>query len=105
MSSVDSVQTLGQIFLPLNINGYTIDTSKPPHYYYFILDTGAGMSAVDQKIATNLQLFKIGQTELAGTAGVLQVPLVQVDTLTPLRRLEIVDSLWVSSYYPRFKPV
>jgi len=83
---VDSVQELGQIFLPLGIN-----SSATP--YYFILDTGAGMSAIDQKLADDLVLPVIGQTELAGTAGVLEVPLKQIDSLTPLRRLIPIPEL------------
>lgn len=89
MPQVDSVQDLGQVFLPLIINNNG-NTAQP---YYFILDTGAGMSAIDQQIADKLQLPTIGQTELAGTAGVLQVPIKQMDAITPLRRVQPVSQL------------
>jgi hypothetical protein len=54
--------------------------------YYFILDTGAGMSAVEEKVSAELGLPTIGRTELAGTAGVLDVPLKQLDSVAPQRR-------------------
>ncbi len=88
MPSVDSVQELGQVFLPMSLNG-----SRTAPYYYFILDTGAGMSAVDQKVAEDLGLPTLGYTELAGTAGVLNVPIKQFDALAPLRRLVPVEEL------------
>lgn len=87
MPQVDSIQHSGQVFLPLQLN----DSTFPPHY--FILDTGAGMSAIDQKLAEQLNLPELGQTELAGTAGVSQVPLKQIDHLTPLRRMRPVNEL------------
>lgn len=86
MAVIDSVQHLGQIFLPMSLN-----KDHEPHY--FILDTGAGMSAVDKSLAANLALPKLGQTELAGTAGVLNVPLVQLDTIGPMRRVRPVPLL------------
>lgn len=45
MPQVDSIQELGQVFVPLAINVNIF----PPHY--FILDTGAGLSAVDANLA------------------------------------------------------
>lgn len=86
MTTVDSVQHLGQIFLPMYLNEDT-----EPHY--FILDTGAGMSAIDKSLAEKLTLPKLGQTELAGTAGVLQVPLMHIDTIGPLCRVLPVPHL------------
>ncbi|NWJ44334.1 MAG: clan AA aspartic protease [Chloroflexi bacterium] len=87
MPQVDSIQELGQFFLPLAINGSTF----PPHY--FILDTGAGMSAIDVSLAQSLNLTTIGYAELAGTAGVINVPIKQIDTLAPLRRMLPVTEL------------
>ncbi len=86
MPQIDSVQDLGQVFLPVSINGYL----EP---YYFILDTGAGMSAIDENIAQTLNLPTIGKTELAGTAGVLDVPIKQLNSITPLRRVRAVPEL------------
>jgi len=54
--------------------------------YYFIMDTGAGMSAVEEKVANELRLPVMGRTELAGTAGILDVPLKQIDAVAPQRR-------------------
>lgn len=90
MTQVDSVQERGQVFVPLSINGR-------PEPYYFILDTGAGMSAVDQTVADTLQLPTIGHTELAGTAGTLDVTIRQFDALAPMRRVRAVPELTLHS--------
>jgi hypothetical protein len=70
---------LGQVFLPMKLN----NRSEP---YYFIMDTGAGMSAVEEKVANELRLPIMGRTELAGTAGILEVPIKQLDAVAPQRR-------------------
>jgi hypothetical protein len=85
MPQVDSVQDRGQVFLPLSLNG------SYPHY--FLLDTGAGVSAIDEKVARHLDLPEVGKVELAGTAGILQVSQVRIARLTPLRRVRPVDEL------------
>lgn len=86
MPQIDSIQERGQVFVPVSLNAQ-------PQPYYFILDTGAGMSAIDQQIAGALHLPTIGHTELAGTAGVQEVPIMQLDAITPLRRLRPVTEL------------
>jgi hypothetical protein len=78
MPIVDSVYERGQFFLPLSLNG-----SGPQ---YFIFDTGAGVSAVDATLADELGLHKIAHTELAGTAGVLEVDQVRIARVHPLCR-------------------
>ena len=60
MAIVDCVYERGQFFLPLSLNG-----SGPQ---YFIFDTGAGVSAVDEALSDELGLPKVAHTELAGTA-------------------------------------
>jgi hypothetical protein len=85
MPIVDCVHDRGQFFLPLHLNG------SGPHH--FILDTGAGVSAVDLKLAAALDLPTVSHTELAGTAGVMTVNQVRVQRLTPLRRGRAVDEL------------
>ncbi|MBN9388219.1 MAG: aspartyl protease family protein [Chloroflexi bacterium] len=79
MPQIDAIQELGQVFLPMMLN-------NRPEPYYFIMDTGAGMSAVEEKVAEELGLPTIGKTELAGTAGVLNVPIKQFDSVSPRRR-------------------
>jgi hypothetical protein len=78
MPVVDCVYERGQFFLPLALNG------AAPHY--FIFDTGAGVSAVDSALAVELGLPKVAHTELAGTAGVMQVDRVRLACATPLSR-------------------
>src|SRR5205814_4555798 len=78
MPIVDSVYERGQFFVPLSLNG-----SGPQ---YFIFDTGAGVSAVDDALADELELPKIAHTELAGTAGVLTVDQVRIARIMPLCR-------------------
>ena len=78
MPIVDCVYERGQFFLPLSLNG-----SGPQ---YFIFDTGAGVSAVDATLADELGLPKIAHTELAGTAGVLEVDQVRIGRIMPLCR-------------------
>lgn len=63
MPIVDSRYDRGQLFNPLSLNG-----SMPHH---FIVDTGAGISAIDAQLACDLQLPTIAHTELAGTGGLL----------------------------------
>ncbi len=86
MSQVDSIQELGQVFLPLCINGR-------PEPYYFILDTGAGMSGFDAAMATALNLPTLAHTELAGTAGTLTVPMKQFNSISPMRRVKPIPEL------------
>jgi hypothetical protein len=78
MPIVDCVYERGQFFLPLSLNG-----SGPQ---YFIFDTGAGVSAVDAALADELGLPKIAHTELAGTAGVMEVDQVRIARIMPLSR-------------------
>jgi Aspartyl protease len=85
MPIVDSVYERGQFFVPLSLNG-----SGPQ---YFIIDTGAGVSAVDAAVATELGLPKIAHTELAGTAGVLTVDQVRIARTQPLCRGRRVSEL------------
>jgi hypothetical protein len=85
MPIVDCIYERGQFFLPLSLEG------SAPHY--FIVDTGAGVSAIDETLATELRLHKMKQTELAGTAGVLTVDQVQIDRILPLYRGRGVDEL------------
>lgn len=69
----------------MSING------SAPHY--FILDTGAGVSAVDAALAAQLGLPTIAETELAGTAGVMTVQLARIAHIAPLRHGRAVDNL------------
>lgn len=85
MPIIDCVYERGQFFLPLSLGG------SAPHY--FILDTGAGVSAIDEALANRLGLLKIAHTELAGTAGVLMVDQVRIPRLVPLCRAQGVDEL------------
>src|SRR3954468_19943366 len=85
MPIVDCVYDRGQFFLPL-----TLGDSAP---HYFILDTGAGISAIDETLATDLGLLKIARTEVAGTAGVLTVDRVRIARMAPLCRDRGVDEL------------
>jgi hypothetical protein len=85
MPVIDCVYERGQFFLPLSLGG------SAPHY--FILDTGAGVSAVDETLATELGLLEIAHTELAGTAGVLTVDQVRIGRIVPLCRGRGVDEL------------
>jgi len=85
MPIVDCVSDRGQFFLPMSLNG------SAPHY--FIFDSGAGISAVDQALAAELHLPIIAHTELAGTAGVMTVNQVRITRIAPLRRGRIVDDL------------
>jgi len=75
---VDCVYERGQFFVPLSLND-----SGPQ---YFIFDTGAGVSAVDAALADELGLPKIAHTELAGTAGILEVDQVRIARIMPLSR-------------------
>jgi hypothetical protein len=85
MPIVDCVYDRGQFFLPMSVSG------SAPHY--FIVDTGAGVSAIEESLATELGLLTVMQTELAGTAGVLTVDQVRVDRILPLYRHRGVDEL------------
>ncbi len=85
MPIVDSVYERGQFFLPLSLNG------SAPHH--FIFDTGAGVSAIDAKLADELGLPTIAHTELAGTAGILEVDQVRIARIMPLCRSRGVDEL------------
>jgi hypothetical protein len=78
MPIIDSVYERGQFFVPLSLNG-----SSPHH---FIFDTGAGVSAIDSTVADELGLLKIAHTELAGTAGILEVDQVRIARIMPLSR-------------------
>jgi hypothetical protein len=78
MPIVDCVYERGQFFLPLRLN------DSAPHH--FIFDTGAGVSAVDAKLADELALPKVAHTELAGTAGILEVDQVRIARIMPLSR-------------------
>ena len=78
MPIVDCVYERGQFFLPLRLN------ESAPHH--FIFDTGAGVSAVDAKLADELGLPKVAHTELAGTAGILEVDQVRIARIMPLAR-------------------
>jgi hypothetical protein len=71
--------------VPLSLNG------AAPHY--FILDTGAGVSAVDAALALELRLPTIANTELATTAGVMRVDRVWIAKSSPLRRGRAVEDL------------
>jgi hypothetical protein len=85
MAVVDCIYDRGQFFVPLSLNG------SAPHY--FILDTGAGVSAVDTALASKLRLPTIAHTELAGTGGVMMVDQVRINRIAPLRRGRAVDDL------------
>lgn len=85
MPVIDCVYERGQFFLPLSLG------SSAPHY--FILDTGAGVSAIDETLAAELGLVKIAHTELAGTAGVFTVDQVRIARIVPLCRGRGVDEL------------
>jgi hypothetical protein len=85
MPIIDAVHDRGQLFVPMSLNG------SAPHY--FILDTGAGVSAVDAALAAQLRLPAVAETELAGTAGVMTVPQVRVARIAPLYRGRVVDEL------------
>jgi hypothetical protein len=85
MPIIDCVYDRGQFFVPLSLNG------SAPHY--FIFDTGAGISAVDEELASELHLPIIAHTELAGTAGVMMVNQVRIGRTCPLRRGRPADDL------------
>jgi hypothetical protein len=85
MPVIDCIYERGQFFLPLSLG------SSAPHY--FILDTGAGVSAIDETLANELGLLKIAHTELAGTAGVFTVDQVRIARIVPLCRGHGVDEL------------
>jgi Aspartyl protease len=85
MPIVDCVYDRGQFFVPLALNG------SAPHY--FIIDSGAGVSAVDTEVAARLRLPVVAHTELAGTAGVMEVSQVRIGKISPLRRGRPVDDL------------
>jgi hypothetical protein len=85
MPVIDCVYERGQFFLPLSLG------SSAPHY--FILDTGAGVSAIDVALATELGLPTVGHTELAGTAGVFTADQVRIARFAPLCRGRGVDEL------------
>jgi hypothetical protein len=78
MPIVDCLYDRGQFFLPMSLDG------SAPHH--FIFDTGAGVSAVDEGLANELGLVKIAHTELAGTAGILEVDQVRIGRTMPLAR-------------------
>jgi Aspartyl protease len=82
---VDCIHDRGQFFVPLSLNG------SAPHY--FILDTGAGVSAVDAALALALRLPTVAHTELATTAGVMTVEQVRIAKSSPLRRGRPVEGL------------
>lgn len=92
MPIIDTVYERGQFFLPMSVNG------SAPHY--FILDSGAGVSAVDAALAAELKLPVIAHTELAGTAGVLDVNQVRIARAAPLRRGRRVDELSLYGLMP-----
>jgi hypothetical protein len=85
MPIVDCVFDRGQFFVPLSLNG------SSPHY--FIIDSGAGVSAVDEELADQLRLPTVAHTELAGTAGIMMVNQVRIAKISPLRRGRPVDDL------------
>ena len=85
MPIIDCVYDRGQFFVPLSLG------SSGPHY--FIFDTGAGISAIDEGLATELGLVKIAHTELAGTAGTITVDQVRIARIVPLCRNLGVDEL------------
>lgn len=85
MPIVDCVYERGQFFLPLALN------DSAPHH--FIFDTGAGVSAVDAGLATELGLPTVAHTELLGTAGMIEVDQVRIARLAPLSRGRSVTEL------------
>lgn len=85
MPIVDVTFDRGQFFVPLSLNG-----SMPHH---FIVDTGAGISAVDAQVAADLDLPTIAHTELAGTGGVFSAEQVRIARMQPLRRGRGIDEL------------
>jgi len=85
MAIIDAAFDRGQFFVPMSLNG------SAPHY--FILDTGAGVSAVDAALAAQLGLPAISETELVGTAGVMTVAQVRIARLAPLHRGRAVGDL------------
>lgn len=92
MPIIDAVYQHGQFFIPMSLNG------SAPHH--FIVDTGAGVSAVDVALAAELRLPVIAHTELAGTAGVLHVNQVRIGRTAPLRRGRRVDELSLYGLMP-----
>ncbi|HVR64030.1 MAG TPA: aspartyl protease family protein [Polyangia bacterium] len=92
MTIIDAIYERGQFFVPLSLNG------SAPHH--FIVDTGAGVSAVDAALAGELALPIIAHTELAGTAGVLDVNQVRIARIAPLRRGRRVDELSLYGLMP-----
>jgi len=85
MPIVDSLYERGQFFMPLSLNGSAA--------HYFIFDTGAGVSAVDATLADELGFVNAARTELAGTAGILDVDCVRIPRIVPLTRGRGVDEL------------
>lgn len=85
MPIIDCVYERGQFFVPLSLGG------SGPHH--FILDTGAGSSAIDETLAIELGLAKIAHTELTGTAGVFMVDQVRIARIVPMYRDRPVDEL------------
>ncbi len=85
MPIIDCVYARGEFFLPLSVG-----VSSP---HYFIFDTGAGVSAIDENLANERGLIKIAHTELAGTAGILVVDQVRIPRILPLYRGRGVDEL------------
>jgi len=61
MPVVDCIYERGQFFLPLSLAG------SAPHY--FVFDTGAGVSAVDEGLATELGLSSSRSGGHAGGEG------------------------------------
>jgi hypothetical protein len=85
MPIVDCVYDRGQFFVPLSLGGSGA--------HHFIFDTGAGISAVDEELATELGLVTIAHTELTGTAGVFTVDQVRIARVVPMYRNRPVDEL------------
>jgi hypothetical protein len=82
---VDFLYDRGQFFLPLSIEG------SAPHY--FIVDTGAGISAIDIGVANELRLPIVAPAEVVTTVGTLAVNQVRIARLAPLRYGQVVDDL------------
>jgi hypothetical protein len=89
---VDFLYDRGQFFLPLSIEG------SAPHY--FIVDTGAGISAIDIGVANELRLPIVAPAEVVTTVGTLAVNQVRIARLAPLRFGQVVDDLAWSGLTP-----
>ena len=62
------------IIVPVSLNG-----SGP---YDFVLDTGSRKTIVDQKLAGELGLPRVGETTVAGVLTSAEMPVVRVDSLS-----------------------